>query len=57
MPTIECVTDKAHIANCAPGCCTPQDKWNPDLEELVRTNTVVRKLEFPVVDEQTVVLS
>ena len=30
MPTIECVTENAQNANCAPGCCTPVYECNPD---------------------------
>ncbi len=32
MPTIECVTEPVHVANCAPGCCAPQDIWDPSLD-------------------------
>ena len=32
MPTIECVTEPVHVVNCAPGCCTPQDIWDPSFD-------------------------
>lgn len=45
MPTIECVTEFARNISCAPGCCTPMDKWDPPPDILIRPPVGIERRE------------
>lgn len=51
MPTIECVTETGRIANCAPGCCTPQDIWDPNSDSLASCRNAIDEIDSHSRDE------